>query len=228
MWGWITKGLLFFWGADSPLHMVLGIPTCTKLTPSHPQDMCRFIPIFPHPPNSMKCPCCCSHSTCAPSSETCFLPQGNYLLLTRISLLSLLPLGWRSCWEPGTASVLFTAPSPMSLHNSYPSNTCQINKYHPSFSKYSYNPKSPPSLPHLYTSHVWSMVCCILVAFTFFSHSLLLSPYPPPHALQKKRMFLKFGPRNNVPVPQDWVGRELLRDTVLREALSPVSLTSEW
>lgn len=102
--------------------------------------------------------------------------------------------------------------------------------YHPSFSKYSYNPRSPPSLHHLYISHVWFMVCCISVKFTFFPLPVSLS-LPSPHVLQKKRMFLKFDPkgpsRNNVPIPQDWVGRELLRDMVLREVLSPVSLTSE-
>lgn len=68
--------------------MVLGIPTCTKVTPSHPlilKTSADSLPLSLTRQNSMKCSCCCSPSNCVPSSVTCFLPQGNYLLLTCLS-----------------------------------------------------------------------------------------------------------------------------------------------
>lgn len=54
----------------------------------------------------------------------------------------------------------------------------QINKY-PSFSRYSYDPKYPLLLHHLYTTHVWPVVCSISVAFAFLPYYLL--PFPDPH-----------------------------------------------
>lgn len=105
----------------------------------------------------------------------------------------------------------------------------QINKY-PSFSRYSYDPKYPLLLHHLYTTHVWPVVCSISVAFAFLPYYLL--PFPDPHTCghvhihihtlplkkkKKKRIFLKFGPMipswNNVLFSKPGCGGELFRES---------------
>lgn len=198
-------------------------PHLYQLIPYHPQDICRFTPI--PPPKKKKTlnevPLPLLPHTCAPSSVACFLPQGNYLLLTCLLLPTLLHFGGEAA-ESQELPQSYCSHHPRlyttATHQQIPSFGLQI-LLQPQISSITSSP------PHL--TRIWCAV--------FRWHALSFptpSPYLFPHALQRERMFLKFGPkvpsRNNVPVPQDWVGRELLRGTVLREALSPVTLTSEW
>lgn len=120
----------------------------------------------------MECPSCGSHS--ALCVQHCDTYPTSAQPLEYSPYLSPYPPPAQTArlQKPGTASVLFTALLPMSVHKRHSLSICQINKHRPSSSKYSYNPKFPQSLHHLCTTLVKS----IFVAFTFFPHCL--PPFP--------------------------------------------------
>lgn len=93
----------------------------------------------------------------------------------------------------------------------------QINKY-PSFSRYSYDPKYPLLLHHLYTTHVWPVVCSISVAFALLLYYLL--PFPDPHTCGHVHTHIHTLPlkKKKKDIPQIWPDDPIMKQCTIFQA----------